>query len=96
MRIAIWAFLSILASCTKYDLEKCDDLSMKKYQGRPKESREYDDNCKDKVDHPITQTVCQKALEFLIISGSEDKIKKAFGPNIMGCFTGDDLKRFLR
>ncbi len=69
---------------------------MKKYQGRPKESHEYDNNCKGKVEHPITKEVCQRALEHLIVNGSEPKLKKAFGDKIMGCLTKDDLKRFLK
>lgn len=93
MILCLFTFLS----CSKnYDAEVCDDLAMKKYRGQPFESNEYDKNCMGKIQHKITTQMCQSALESLITEGKEEILKQKFGPKIMSCFTGDDLKKYLK
>ena len=93
----LWAvaFLLPLVGCHPYTASVCDDLAMKKYQGRPFEAADYDRHCKDKIKHPITTAVCERAMVALILHGQEGKLKHDFGPAIMKCFTKADLANFL-
>ena len=85
-----------LVSCWEsYDQQKCEELSMKAYKGFPREAHDFQKNCVGvKNEYPVA--VCQRALEKLILGHGEKKLQQEFGPKIMGCFSNNDLKKFLR
>jgi len=89
-----------LISCKKtYDQAACEDLSIRKYKGVPRASHQFDENCSKFKIH-YTQSLCQKALGDLMSHGHrkgvEVSLKSKYGKKVMECFTGDDLRRFLK
>jgi hypothetical protein len=69
---------------------------MKYYRGLPKPSKLYKSHCEKKVDTLVyTPEVCKKAMANLMLSGSEQRLKKMHGDRIMECFNQGDLERFL-
>lgn len=90
---AFLIFNLILLGCTpKID---CENLSMKKFKGFPRAAHKFDKKCRD-VPVKYTSELCQKALVDLIVLKNIDKIKERYGAPVTGCFTKNDLKRFLK
>lgn len=93
---AFFVALSLLCSCSNkvYNSDTCDDLSMKSFKGFPKEANEFKTNCKD-IEIFYTHELCQQALQKLVMGEPISKLKKDFGEKIDGCFSENDLKKFL-
>ncbi len=77
----------------KYTQEICEELSMKKFKGFPRDTKEFNDNCKH-IKVKYTKSVCQSALESMILGAKKDFLIKKFGADVMGCFSKNDLKKF--
>lgn len=89
-------FLLTLASCQKtYDLEACNDLSMKKFKGFTDAKKKFADNCTS-FNIKYTQEVCQAALNELILKNNLKDIKQKYGYPIETCFNEQDIKKYDR
>ena len=88
--------LLILVSCNKtYDLEACNDLSMKKFKGFTDAKKKFAENCTNfKVTY--TEERCQAALNDLILNNDLARVKANFGEKIETCFTDQDLKKYSK
>ena len=87
-------FLFISLSCNKkYDLESCNELSMKKYRGFTDAHKKFKDNCMS-FEIKYTQELCQAALIDLMQTNNLFEVKKKFGDPVESCFNSEDLQRF--
>ncbi|PIP93899.1 MAG: hypothetical protein COW00_04890 [Bdellovibrio sp. CG12_big_fil_rev_8_21_14_0_65_39_13] len=75
--------------------EDCENWSMLSFQGKPFEARRFKDECSS-FQLKYSHSICQKALQELMMKGDLELIQKKFGEPISGCFTSDDLKRFQK
>ena len=88
----IFLFLSV--SCNKkYDLEECNQLSMKKFRGFTDAHKKFKDNCLN-FEIKYTQELCQAALTYLMQTNHLSEVKKKFGDPVENCFNSEDLQRF--
>lgn len=94
MNIKFLALLLIFAGCNKtYDLEACNDLSMKKFKGFTDAKKKFEENCKSfKITY--TEEVCQNALNELILSNNFKAVKEKYGAPIETCFNPQDIKKY--
>jgi len=92
--IAILLFISC-ACDKKYDAQICEDLSMQSFKGSPRAETEYQKHCQN-FPNRYPKATCQKALEALIMGKSKDQLQEAFGPSVLGCFTENDVYKFLK
>ena len=86
--------LLIFSSCNKkYDLDACNDLSMKKFKGFTDAKKKFADNC---LGFPVkyTEELCQSALNDLILKNDLNGLKSTYGDPIENCFTPQDLKKY--
>ncbi len=81
-------------SCNKtYDLDACNDLSIKKFRGFTDAKKKLEVNCQGfKIKY--TEELCQAALNELILSSSLADVKAKYGDPIEGCFSEIDLKKY--
>jgi len=94
MYLSLLLSLIILSSChKKYDLDACNDLSMKKFKGFTDAKKKFSDNC---MGFPVkyTEGLCQMALNDLILNNDLNSLKSTFGDPIENCFTPQDLKKY--
>ena len=86
--------LLLCISCNKtYDLEACNDLSMKKFKGFTDAKKKFEENCTGfKITY--TEEVCQNALNELIISNNFKAVKEKYGDPIEMCFNPQDIKKY--
>lgn len=83
-------------SCNKkYDLEACNQLSMKKFKGFTDARKKFELNCMT-FDVKYTQELCQSALTDLILSNNLSEVKNKYGEPIENCFTEEDIKRYRK
>lgn len=86
--------LFITLGCNKkYDLEACNDLSMKKFRGFTDAKIKFQANCIN-FEIKYTQELCHAALMELIQTGNLSEVKTKFGDPIEGCFTEQDIQKF--
>jgi len=85
----------LLFSCEEkvYNQNVCEELSMKTFKGFPRETKEFQENCKN-IKVKYTKSLCQKALESMILGASKELLTKKYGAKVMGCFSQNDLKKF--
>ena len=90
-------FFLLFLSCSQgvYDMDRCDELSMSAFKGSPKSANEFKENCQD-IEIYYTHNLCQSALQKLVMGTDMDTLEKEFGEKIGGCFSENDLKKFLR
>lgn len=86
--------LFTLAGCNKsYDLEACNELSMKQFKGFTDAKEKFLKNCQQ-FEIKYTQELCQSALTDLILSNDLPEVKSKYGDPIEQCFTPQDLKKY--
>ena len=94
MNFKLLAVFLILSSCNKtYDLEACNDLSMKKFKGFTDARKKFEENC-TKFEIKYTQELCQTALNVLILKNSLKEVKDKYGAPIENCFNPQDIKKY--
>ncbi len=82
-------------SCHTVDPKtECEQLAFGTFKGNPKSAQAYKKKCQQ-VTTGYTPQLCQRALEAFILHGDKKLLESAFGPQIMNCFTENDLKNFL-
>lgn len=85
--------LLIFLGCNKkYDLESCNELSMKKFKGFTDAKEKFSKNCMN-FEVKYTPELCQSALTDLILNNDLTEIKRKYGDPIESCFTPEDLKK---
>ena len=93
-KIIFFLLVFALAGCNEsYNQADCEILSMEKYKGIPKSSHLFDKHCANR-DIKFTREICQKALQKLIMGTTKKALNKEFGPEVINCFTGNDLQKF--
>lgn len=92
----ILPLLFLAMSCQKtYDLDACNDLSMKKFKGFTDARKKFADNC-TQFEIKYTQEICQDALNDLILNNDLQAVKVKYGEPVEGCFNESDLKKYNR
>ncbi len=81
-------------SCQKkYDLDACNDLSMKKFKGFTDARKKFADHCTH-FEVKYSEKLCQSALNELILNNNLAEIKTKYGDPIENCFNNQDLKKY--
>ena len=84
----------ISSSCNKkYDLESCNQLSMKKFRGFTDARKKFEVNCMN-FDVKYTPELCQSALTDLILNNNLFEVKQKYGGPIENCFSEEDLRKY--
>lgn len=78
-----------------YTQDSCEELSMKAYKGFPQAAHKLKKYCSN-YQLKYSSDTCQKALVQLTMGTNEKLLKESFGAKIMGCFTKNDLRNFLK
>jgi hypothetical protein len=94
MILQLFILLLISAGCNKtYDLDACNELSMKRFRGFVDAKKKFDDNCTG-LDVKYTQELCQEAFNGLLFKHDLNLVKNKYGDKVVGCFNEDDLKKY--
>ncbi len=94
-KLFIIVFIIIFAGCSKeYTKEDCEKLSQGSYRGIPNDAHKFKKYCTN-MKIKYTHEVCQRALGELISSGNLKNVKNKYGDNVAGCFTKNDLQKFV-
>lgn len=96
MKYLILALLcSLFISCKQEAVtqEDCENWSMLSFQGKPFETKRFKDECTS-FQLKYSHSTCQKALQDLMMKSDLNLVQKTYGEPVIGCFTGDDIKRF--
>jgi hypothetical protein len=94
MILKIFFLFLISSGCNKvYDLDACEELSMKRFRGFVDAKKKFDDNCTS-FDVNYTRELCQEAFNELLLKTDLKLVKKKYGDKIVGCFNEDDLKKY--
>jgi hypothetical protein len=96
MNFKIIIVILLAFSCdSKTTPEECQDLLFKSFRGFPRAAHKFKKHCL-KEELKYTYKTCKKALNQLVLGSSEEQLKGAFGPDIMNCFSKNDLDKFLK
>jgi hypothetical protein len=94
MILKLLTILLVTVSCNKkYDLESCNDLSMKKFKGFTDARKKFEENCTS-FEVKYTHDLCQAALNDLILNNNLTAIKEKYGEPIENCFNEQDIKKY--